>query len=140
MATKITTISDVKRIGKVVGFTFRKGNVSSFQSFLQNLHMFPSDNNKPLIGYALLLSACAYVEDSDLSQCICNHSQETLAYQANKDIERKFSLRNDLLWDYIEPGLVRSIQLAVFALGYALWICAKFETVRTPGPFNHERC
>ncbi|XP_006839963.1 PREDICTED: G-protein coupled receptor family C group 6 member A isoform X1 [Chrysochloris asiatica] len=116
-ATKIATIPNVKRMGKIVGFTFRRGNMSSFHSFLQNLHMFPKDKNKPLNEYIMLLSACAHAEDSDLSQCISNHSLGTLVY---KTIERNFSLRNDFLWDYTEPGLVHSIQLAVFALGYAV--------------------
>ncbi|XP_016054220.1 PREDICTED: G-protein coupled receptor family C group 6 member A isoform X2 [Miniopterus natalensis] len=135
-ATKITTIPNVKRIGKVVGFTFRKGNVSSFQSFLQNLRMFPSDHNKPLDEYAMLLSACAYVKDSDLSQCIFNHSQATLAYKANKDIGRNFSLRNDFLWDYTEPGLVHSIQLAVFALGYAIRDLCQARDCKNPNAFQ----
>ncbi|XP_004398000.1 PREDICTED: G-protein coupled receptor family C group 6 member A isoform X2 [Odobenus rosmarus divergens] len=135
-ATKITTIPNVKRIGKVVGFTFRRGNMSSFHSFLQNLHIFPSENNKPLREYAMLLSACAYVKDSDLSQCISNHSQGTLAYKANEDIERNFSLRNDFLWDYTEPGLVHSIQLAVRALGYAIRDLCQARDCQNPNAFQ----
>ncbi|KAM7134973.1 G-protein coupled receptor family C group 6 member A isoform 1-T1 [Molossus nigricans] len=135
-ATKITTIPNIKRIGKVIGFAFRTGNVSSFQSFLQNLHMFPSDHNKPLNEYAMLLSACAYVKDSDLSQCIFNNSQRTLAYKANKDVDRNFSLRNDFLWDYTEPGLVHSIQLAVFALGYALRDLCQARDCQNPNAFQ----
>ncbi|XP_008565974.1 PREDICTED: G-protein coupled receptor family C group 6 member A isoform X2 [Galeopterus variegatus] len=119
-ATKITTITDVTKVGKVVGFTFRRGNMSSFHSFLQNLNMLPSDNNKPLHEYAMLLSAFANVKDSDLSQCIFNHSQETSAYKAHETIGKNFFMRNEFLWDYTEPGLIRSIQLAVFALGYAI--------------------
>ncbi|XP_070275310.1 G-protein coupled receptor family C group 6 member A isoform X2 [Myotis yumanensis] len=135
-AIKITTIPNIKKIGKVVGFAFRKGNVSSFQSFLQNLHMFPRDHNKPLNEYAMLLSACAYVKDSDLSQCIFNHSQGTLAYKANKDVDRNFSLRNDFLWDYTEPGLVHSIQLAVFALAYALRDLCQARDCKNPNAFQ----
>ncbi|XP_077626996.1 G-protein coupled receptor family C group 6 member A isoform X2 [Crocuta crocuta] len=135
-ATKITTIPNVKRIGKVVGFTFRRGNMSSFHSFLQNLHIFPSDNNKALNEYASLLSACAYVKDSDLSQCISNHSQETLAYKADKDIERNFSLRNDFLWDYTEPGFVHSIQLAVLALAYAIRDLCQARDCQNPNAFQ----
>ncbi|XP_007078751.1 G-protein coupled receptor family C group 6 member A isoform X2 [Panthera tigris] len=135
-ATKITTIPNVKRIGKVVGFTFRRGNMSSFHSFLQNLHIFPSDNNKVLNEYATLLSACAYVKDSDLSQCISNHSQGTLAYKVDKDIERNFSLRNDFLWDYTEPGLVHSIQLAVLALGYAIRDLCQARDCQNPNAFQ----
>uniref|UniRef100_A0A8C3W752 G-protein coupled receptor family C group 6 member A n=1 Tax=Catagonus wagneri TaxID=51154 RepID=A0A8C3W752_9CETA len=135
-AIKITTIPNVKRIGKVVGFTFRRGNMSSFHSFLQNLHMFPRDNNKPLNEYAMLLAACAYAKDSDLSQCISNYSQGTLAYKANEDIERNFSLRNDFLWDYTEPGLVHSIQLAVFALGYAIRDLCQARDCLNPNAFQ----
>ncbi|XP_006926176.1 G-protein coupled receptor family C group 6 member A isoform X1 [Pteropus alecto] len=135
-ATKITSIPNVKKIGKIIGFTFRRGNMSSFQSFLQNLHMFPNDNNKPLNEYTMLLSACAYAKDSDLSQCISNHSQGTLAYKANKDRERNFFLRNDFLWDYAEPGLIHSIQLAVFALGYALRDLCQARDCQNPSAFQ----
>uniref|UniRef100_A0A2K6ET08 G-protein coupled receptor family C group 6 member A n=1 Tax=Propithecus coquereli TaxID=379532 RepID=A0A2K6ET08_PROCO len=136
-ATKITTIPNVKKIGKVVGFAFKRGNMSSFHSFLQNLHMFPSDNNKPLHECAMLLSACAYVKDSDLSQCIFNHSQGTLPYKANKEIIKKnFFLRNDFLWDYTEPGLIHSIQLAVFALGYAIRDLCQAQDCQNPNAFQ----
>ncbi|XP_066104478.1 G-protein coupled receptor family C group 6 member A isoform X1 [Saccopteryx bilineata] len=135
-ATKITTIPNVERIGKIVGFTFRKGNMSSFQYFLQNLQMFPSDHNKPLNEYAILLSACAHVKDSDLSQCFSNHSQKTLFYKANENIDRNFSMKNDFLWDYNEPGLVHSVQLAVFALGYALRDLCRARDCQNPNTFQ----
>ncbi|XP_055981235.1 G-protein coupled receptor family C group 6 member A [Sorex fumeus] len=118
-STKVTTIPNVTKIGKVVGFTFRRGNMSSFHSFIQNLHMFPGDNNKVLSECITLLAVCAHVKDSDLSQCISNHSQETMTNKTNTDVERNVSLRKDFLWDYTEPGLVHNIQLAVFALGHA---------------------
>ncbi|XP_069344507.1 G-protein coupled receptor family C group 6 member A isoform X1 [Eulemur rufifrons] len=136
-ATKITTIPNVKKIGKVVGFAFKRGNMSSFHSFLQNLHMFPSENNKPLHECAMLLSACAHVKDSDLSQCIFNHSQGTLPYKANKEVIKKnFFLRNDFLWDYAEPGLIHSIQLAVFALGYAIRDLCQAQDCQNPNAFQ----
>ncbi|XP_044092898.1 G-protein coupled receptor family C group 6 member A [Neovison vison] len=135
-ATKITTIPNVKKIGKVVGFAFRRGNMSSFHSFLQHLHIFPSENNKALHEYAMLLSACAHVKNSDLSQCIANHSQGTLAYKANEDMEKNFSLRNDFLWDYTEPGLVHSIQLAVLALGYAIRDLCQARDCQNPYAFQ----
>nr|XP_054347787.1 G-protein coupled receptor family C group 6 member A isoform X2 [Pongo pygmaeus] len=135
-ATKITTIPNVKKIGKVVGFAFRRGNISSFHSFLQNLHLLPSDSNKLLHEYAMHLSACAYVKDTDLSQCISNHSQRTLAYKANKAIERKFVMRNDFLRDYAEPGLIHSIQLAVFALGYAIRDLCQARDCQNPNAFQ----
>lgn len=135
-ATKITTIPNVKKIGKVVGFTFRRGNISAFHSFLQNLHLLPSDSNKLLHEYAMHLSACTYVKDTDLSQCIFNHSQRTLAYKANKAIERNFFMRNDFLRDYAEPGLIHSIQLAVFALGYAIRDLCQARDCQNPNAFQ----
>uniref|UniRef100_A0A2K5N1L2 G-protein coupled receptor family C group 6 member A n=1 Tax=Cercocebus atys TaxID=9531 RepID=A0A2K5N1L2_CERAT len=135
-ATKITTIPNVKKIGKVVGFTFRRGNISAFHSFLQNLHLLPSDSNKLLHEYAMHLSACTYVKDTDLSQCIFNHSQRTLAYKANKAIERNFFMRNDFLQDYAEPGLIHSIQLAVFALGYAIRDLCQARDCQNPNAFQ----
>ncbi|XP_032021486.1 G-protein coupled receptor family C group 6 member A isoform X2 [Hylobates moloch] len=135
-ATKITTIPNVKKIGKVVGFAFRRGNISSFHSFLQNLHLLPSDSNKLLHEYAVHLSACAYVKYTDFSQCIFNHSQRTLAYKANKAIERNFVMRNDFLRDYAEPGLIHSIQLAVFALGYAIRDLCQARDCQNPNAFQ----
>ncbi|XP_011790459.1 PREDICTED: G-protein coupled receptor family C group 6 member A isoform X2 [Colobus angolensis palliatus] len=135
-ATKITTIPNVKNIGKVVGFTFRRGNISSFHSFLQNLHLLPSDSNKLLHEYAVHLSACTYVKDTDLSQCIFNHSQRTLAYKANTAIERNFFMRSDFLRDYAEPGLIHSIQLAVFALGYAIRDLCQARDCQNPNAFQ----
>ncbi|XP_008066020.1 G-protein coupled receptor family C group 6 member A isoform X1 [Carlito syrichta] len=135
-ATMVTAIPNVKKIGKVVGFTFRRGNISSFHSFLQNLHVLPSDNNKPLHEYIMLLSACAYVKNSELSQCIFNQSQEVLAYEANKAIERNLLLRNDFLWNFTEPGLIHSIQLAVFALGYAIRDLCQTRDCQNPNAFQ----
>nr|XP_010595028.1 G-protein coupled receptor family C group 6 member A isoform X2 [Loxodonta africana] len=132
-ATNIATIPNIKRVGKVVGFTFRRGNMSSFHAFLQNLPMFPKHKNKPLNEYVMLLSACAYAKDSDLSQCIFNRSLRTLAYKA---IERNFSLRNNFLWDYTEPGVVHSIQLAVFALGYAIRDLCQARDCQNPNAFQ----
>ncbi|XP_021030766.1 G-protein coupled receptor family C group 6 member A isoform X2 [Mus caroli] len=119
-ATKIITIPNVKKLGKVVGFAFRRGDMSSFHSFLQTLHMYPDDNNKPLHEFAMLFSACKYIKDGDLSQCISNYSQATLTYDTTKTIENHLFKRNDFLWHYTEPGLIYSIQLAVFALGHAI--------------------
>nr|XP_012315820.1 G-protein coupled receptor family C group 6 member A isoform X2 [Aotus nancymaae] len=135
-ATKITTIPNVKKIGKVVEFTFRRGNISSFHSFLQNLHLLPSDSNKLLHEYVMHLSACAHIKDTDLSQCIFNYSQGTLAYKANKTIERNFFMRNGFLWDYAEPGLIHSIQLAVFSLGYAIQDLCRARDCQKPNAFQ----
>ncbi|XP_008834016.1 G-protein coupled receptor family C group 6 member A isoform X1 [Nannospalax galili] len=135
-ATKIITIPNVKKIGKVVGFTFRRGNMSSFHSFLQTLHLYPSDNNKPLREFAMLFSACEQVKDGDLSQCISNYSQGTLTYATTKAIEKNFFMRNDFLWHYTEPGLIHSIQLAVFALGHAIRDLCQARDCQNPRAFQ----
>ncbi|MBZ3879348.1 G-protein coupled receptor family C group 6 member A [Sciurus carolinensis] len=135
-ATKIITIPNVKKLGKVVGFTFRRGNISSFHAFLQTLHTHPNDNNKPLHEYAVLFSACEHVKDSDLSRCIYNYSQGTLTYRVNKAVKRNFFMRNDFLWHYTEPGLIHSIQLAVFALGYAIRDLCQARDCQNPNAFQ----
>ncbi|KAM4816926.1 G-protein coupled receptor family C group 6 member A isoform X2 [Urocitellus parryii] len=135
-ATKIITIPNVKKLGKVVGFTFRRGNISSFHAFLQTLHLYPNDNNKPLREYAILFSDCEHVKDSDLSQCISNRSQGALTYKVKEDVKRNFFMRNDFLWHYTEPGLIHSIQLAVFALGYAIRDLCQVRDCQNPNAFQ----
>uniref|UniRef100_A0A8C9PFF0 G-protein coupled receptor family C group 6 member A n=1 Tax=Spermophilus dauricus TaxID=99837 RepID=A0A8C9PFF0_SPEDA len=135
-ATKIITIPNVKKLGKVVGFTFRRGNISSFHAFLQTLHTYPNNNNKPLREYAILFSDCEHVKDSDLSQCISNRSQGALTYKVKEDVKRNFFMRNDFLWHYTEPGLIHSIQLAVFALGYAIRDLCQARDCQNPNAFQ----
>lgn len=135
-AAKIITIPNVKKLGKVVGFTFRRGNMSSFHSFLQTLHMYPSDNNKPLHEFAMLFSACKHIKDGDLSQCISNYSQATWTYDTTKTIETHLFKRNDFLWHYTEPGLIHSIQLAVLALGHAIQDLCQDRDCQKPNAFQ----
>ncbi|XP_052606608.1 G-protein coupled receptor family C group 6 member A isoform X2 [Peromyscus californicus insignis] len=135
-ATKIITIPNVKKLGKVVGFTFRRGNMSSFHSFLQTLHMYPNNNNKPLQEFAMLFSACKHIKDGDLSQCISNYSHATLTHDTTKTVENHFFMRNDFLWHYTEPGLIHSIQLAVFALGHAVRDLCQARDCQKPNAFQ----
>ncbi|XP_075410077.1 G-protein coupled receptor family C group 6 member A isoform X2 [Tenrec ecaudatus] len=134
-ATKIATIPNVRRIGKIVGFAFRRGNMSSFQSFLQNLHNRPKDDNKAFDEYIRLLSACADVNGSELSACISNPSPR-LGSLANVVITSNFSLRNGFLQDYSQPGLVHSMQLAVFALAYAIRDLCQARNCHNPNAFQ----
>ncbi|XP_057619052.1 G-protein coupled receptor family C group 6 member A isoform X2 [Chionomys nivalis] len=135
-ATKIITIPNIKKLGKVVGFTFRRGNMSSFHSFLQTLHRYPNDNNKPLHEFAMLFSACKHVKDGDLSQCISNYSQTALTHDTTKTVENQFFMRNDFLWHYTEPGLIHSIELAVFALGHAIGDLCQARDCQKPNAFQ----
>uniref|UniRef100_A0A8C2YMT8 G-protein coupled receptor family C group 6 member A n=1 Tax=Chinchilla lanigera TaxID=34839 RepID=A0A8C2YMT8_CHILA len=115
-ATKIITIPNVKKIGKVVGFPFIRGGVSSFHSFLQTLHMYPSDNNKLLHEYTMLSSAREHVKDSDLSQRISNHSHKILTHNVHKAVERNLFMRNNFLQHYREPGLSHSMLVFILIL------------------------
>ncbi|XP_049994213.1 G-protein coupled receptor family C group 6 member A isoform X2 [Alexandromys fortis] len=135
-ATKIITIPNIKKLGKVVGFTFRRGNMSSFHSFLQTLHRSPNDYNKPLHEFAMLFSACKHVKDGDLSQCISNYSQTALTHDTTKTLENQFFMRNDFLWHYTEPGLIHSIELAVFALGHAVRDLCQARDCQKPNAFQ----
>nr|XP_021516216.1 G-protein coupled receptor family C group 6 member A isoform X1 [Meriones unguiculatus] len=134
-ATKIITIPNVKKLGKVVGFTFKRGNISSFHSFLQTLRLYPNNNNKPLREFAKVFSACKHIKDGDLSQCISNSSQATLTYDTAKTTENHF-MRNDFLWHYTEPGLIHSIQLAVLAIGHAIRDLCQARDCQKPKSFQ----
>ncbi|KAM5262567.1 LOW QUALITY PROTEIN: G-protein coupled receptor family C group 6 member A [Ctenodactylus gundi] len=135
-ATKIVTIPNVKKIGKVVGFAFRSGNTSSFHSFLQTLHTRPLGSNRALQEFARLSATCAHARGSELGRCLSNYSQGTLTYEVNKDMQRTFFMRKNFLWHYTEPGLIRSIQLAVFALGHALRDLCQARDCHNPSAFQ----
>ncbi|XP_007484529.2 G-protein coupled receptor family C group 6 member A [Monodelphis domestica] len=132
-AVKISTIPNVKRIGKVVGFAFKSGNMSSFHDFLQNIHLLSNEKNKLLSEYIMLLSSCSHVKDSDLNYCIANHSQGNWAY---KIVESNFSLRNNFLLDNAEPGPVHSLQLAISALAYAIRDQCRDRNCQNPTAFH----
>ncbi|XP_051849303.1 G-protein coupled receptor family C group 6 member A [Antechinus flavipes] len=132
-AVKISAIPNVKRVGKVVGFAFKGGNMSSFYDFIQNLHLMPNENNKLLSEYIMLLSSCSHVKDNDLNYCIANYSRENWNY---KMVESNFSLRNSFLLDNAEPGHVHSVQLAVSALAYAIQDQCRDRNCQNPAAFQ----
>ncbi|XP_043820646.1 G-protein coupled receptor family C group 6 member A [Dromiciops gliroides] len=132
-AVKISTIPNVKRIGKVVGFAFKGGNMSSFYDFLQNLHLWPNKKNKLLSDYMMLLSSCSNVKDSDLNYCIANYSKGNWDYRM---VESNFSLRNGFLLENTEPGHVHSVQLAIYALAYAIRDQCRDRNCQNPAAFQ----
>ncbi|XP_019375771.1 PREDICTED: G-protein coupled receptor family C group 6 member A [Gavialis gangeticus] len=116
-AVKVSMIPYIKRLGTVVGFAFKSGNVSTFHDFLKTLHAKPMENNKFLNEYMLLLSACAHVKDQELNNCISNCTQESLMYKAG---ENNQTLKDDFLIANIEPGFIHSTMLAVQTIAYAI--------------------
>ncbi|XP_068933089.1 G-protein coupled receptor family C group 6 member A [Petaurus breviceps papuanus] len=132
-AVKISTIPNVKRIGKVVGFAFKGGNMSSFHDFLQNLYLLPNDKNKLLTEYSMLLSSCSHVNNSDLNYCIANYPRGNWDYRM---VKSNFSLRNSFLLDNVESGHVHSVQLAVSALAYAIRDQCRGRNCQNPAAFQ----
>ncbi|NWJ01022.1 GPC6A protein, partial [Crypturellus undulatus] len=116
-AVKISTIPNIKQLGIVLGFGFKSGNLSTFHDFLRTLREKPSENNKFLHEYTMLLSVCAHLDYHDFQMCISNQSQENLMQNA----ENKHQIwRDDFLIANIEPGFIHGTILAVHAIAHAI--------------------
>ncbi|KAJ7406708.1 G-protein coupled receptor family C group 6 member A [Willisornis vidua] len=131
-AVKISTIPNVRQLGTIVGFGFKSGDISSFQDFLRNLHKKPTENNKFLHEYIMLLSVCAQLEYHDFQTCISNQSQDDLL----ENIENKHQVwRDDFLNANIEPGFIQSTILAVYAIAHAIKGQCKDRNCKNPSAF-----
>lgn len=116
-AVKISTIPNIRQLGTIVGFGFKSGDISAFQDFLRKLQEKPTENNKFLHEYILLLSLCAHLDYHDFQMCISNQSQDDLL----QDVENKPQIwRDDFLKSQIEPGFIHSTKLAVYAIARAI--------------------
>ncbi|KAJ7417980.1 hypothetical protein BTVI_30849 [Pitangus sulphuratus] len=132
-AVKISTIPNIKQLGTIVGFGFKSGDMSSFQDFLRNLHEKPTENNKFLREYIMLLSVCAHLEYHDFQTCISNQSQDDLL----EDVENKHQIwRDDFLNANIEPGFIQSTILAVYAIAHAIKGQCKNRNCKDPSAFT----
>ncbi|XP_074945956.1 G-protein coupled receptor family C group 6 member A isoform X2 [Phalacrocorax aristotelis] len=131
-AVKISTIPNIRQLGTIVGFGFKSGDVSTFQDFLRNLHEKPTDNNKFLHEYIMLLSVCAHLEYHDFQTCISNHSQDDLL----QNVENNHQIwRDDFLNANIEPGFIHSTILAVYAIAHAIKGQCKDRNCKDPSAF-----
>ncbi|XP_009895699.2 G-protein coupled receptor family C group 6 member A [Dryobates pubescens] len=116
-AVKISTIPNIRQLGTIVGFGFKSGDISAFQDFLRNLPEKPTENNKFLHEYIVLLSVCAHLDYHDFQMCISNQSQDDLL----QNVENKHQIwRDDFLKANIEPGFIHSTKLAVYAIAHAI--------------------
>ncbi|XP_017933324.2 G-protein coupled receptor family C group 6 member A isoform X2 [Manacus vitellinus] len=132
-AVKISTIPNIRQLGTIVGFGFKSGDMSSFQNFLRNLQEKPTNNNKFLREYILLLSVCANLEYHDFQTCISNQSQDDLL----EDVENKHQIwRDDFLKANIEPGFIQSTTLAVYAIAHAIKGQCKNRSCKDPSAFT----
>ncbi|KAG8444634.1 hypothetical protein GDO86_009698, partial [Hymenochirus boettgeri] len=116
-ATTISSIPNIHKVGRVVGFTFKSGDVSSFLNYLKHLKSQHFEMNRLLEQYAWLLYDCPNIKHNELYNCISNYSKETLYH-----IQRKGNrvLREDFISESIQPGFVYSTHLAVTAIAYAI--------------------
>ncbi|XP_029452304.1 G-protein coupled receptor family C group 6 member A-like [Rhinatrema bivittatum] len=131
-ASRISSIPNIKNIGKVIGFTFKSGNVSAFQNFLKNLGQKQFMNNKLLNQYAALLSDCSDMKDNDLNQCISNYSKGSWTYKPSQGNQ---TLKENFLSDLVQPGFVYSTRLAVTAIAYAIGDLCKDRNCKDPSAF-----
>ncbi|XP_032999557.1 G-protein coupled receptor family C group 6 member A [Lacerta agilis] len=132
-AVKISTIPNISRLGKVVGFTFKSGNMSSFHDFLSNLHTAPNGNNTFSREYNTLMAACSHINDQDLSKCIGNYSVERVLQNRTKP-SNQFR-REEFLIANIEPGFIHSTMLAVYAIANAIRNQCKARNCKDPYAF-----
>ncbi|XP_025979281.2 G-protein coupled receptor family C group 6 member A isoform X1 [Dromaius novaehollandiae] len=132
-AVKISTIPNIKQLGTVVGFGFKSGNISPFHDFLRTLHEKPTENNKFLHEYIMLLSVCAHLEYHDFQMCISSQFQENLLQNA----ENKHQIwRDDFLIANTEPGFIHSTILAVHAIAHAIKRQCKHRNCKDPSAFT----
>ncbi|XP_035178838.1 G-protein coupled receptor family C group 6 member A [Oxyura jamaicensis] len=132
-AGKISTMPNITQLGTVVGFGFKSGDISTFQDFLRNLHEKPTENNKFLGEYIMLLSVCAHLEYYDFQMCISNQSQDDLM----QNVENKQHIwRDDFLNANIEPGFIHSTILAVYAIAHAIKGQCKDRNCKDPSAFT----
>ncbi|XP_061482288.1 G-protein coupled receptor family C group 6 member A isoform X2 [Rhineura floridana] len=132
-AVKISTIPNISRLGKVVGFTFKSGNMSSFHEFLSNLHTTPTGSNTFSREYTMLMSTCSHINDQDLSKCIANYSVERVLKNRTRPSNQFW--REEFLIANIEPGFIHSTMIAVHAIANAIRNQCKDRNCKDPYAF-----
>ncbi|OCT80319.1 G-protein coupled receptor family C group 6 member A [Xenopus laevis] len=131
-ATTISSIPNIQRVGRVIGFTFKSGAISPFLNYLKNLNRQHFEMNRLLDQYAWLLYDCPKVKYNELSHCISNYSKESLY---NIERERSRTLREDFLSESMQPGFVYSTQLAVTAIAHAIRKICSNRNCKDPDAF-----
>ncbi|XP_069092699.1 G-protein coupled receptor family C group 6 member A-like [Pleurodeles waltl] len=129
---QVASIPNINKIGKIVGFMFKGGNVSSFSHFLENLGKRDFENNRLLDQYAILLAGCSHVSEQDLYNCISDYTKGNWLYDAPLS---QGSLREDFLIASVLPGFVYGTHLAVTALANAIRNLCRHRNCKKPGSF-----
>ncbi|MEE6476105.1 hypothetical protein FKM82_010975 [Ascaphus truei] len=131
-ATRISSIPNIQRIGRVIGFIFKSGDTSTFKRYLKNLSHQYFEVNRLLDQYAGLLYNCPRVKHNELYSCIANYSKEALYNQTRR---RNQPLREDFLSAAVQSGFVYSTHLAVTAIAHAIRDICKDRNCRNPTAF-----
>ncbi|XP_051880755.1 G-protein coupled receptor family C group 6 member A isoform X2 [Pristis pectinata] len=118
----ITRLEKIQNIGNIIGFAFKKGNISKFENYVKNLSFNLTNGNIFLKKYYLLYNFCTAVLREDLDTCISNERYQG-KYNKYHDVSNDMELKtheNDFLLSNVEPGVTSSIQWSVIALAHAL--------------------
>ncbi|XP_072288311.1 G-protein coupled receptor family C group 6 member A-like, partial [Pyxicephalus adspersus] len=132
VSTGISSIPDIHKIGKVIGFIFKSGDTTSFQEYVNDLNQKDFEMNRFMDQYAMLVSNCSKKKYSEMYSCVTDSSKEAVVtYTRIKDK----SLREDFLSDTVQPGFVFSTQLAVTAIAHAIRNLCLDRNCRNPNAF-----
>ncbi|XP_014350145.2 G-protein coupled receptor family C group 6 member A [Latimeria chalumnae] len=106
-SSKVFSVPNVSKVGKVIGFTFRSGNISTFHNYLKKLKIDYNSDNRFIREFKMLVSNCSDAEESDL--CRCN----SVSSQDNPSVHECFM-------SSAEPAFVYSTLLAVKSVAHAI--------------------
>uniref|UniRef100_UPI00398E6D70 G-protein coupled receptor family C group 6 member A-like n=1 Tax=Pristiophorus japonicus TaxID=55135 RepID=UPI00398E6D70 len=116
----ITRFENIHNIGHIIGFTFKSGNLSKFQSYLKTLPVNSTNVNPFLTEYYRLCTLCVNVQNDALGACISNQTHFLVVNEhAISAMEVQYR-DDDFLVNNIEPGVISSIQWSVTAVAHAL--------------------
>ncbi|XP_071995642.1 G-protein coupled receptor family C group 6 member A-like isoform X2 [Engystomops pustulosus] len=132
ISSGISSMPNLQSIGKIVGFTFKSGDTTSFRDYIANLNQQKFEMNRLLDQYAILLSDCPKMKYTELYGCVSNYSKEATF---NPSMVKTKSLRVDFLSATVNPGLVYSTQLAVLAIAHAIQKLCLERNCKNPNAF-----
>ncbi|KAM9316652.1 G-protein coupled receptor family C group 6 member A-like [Gastrophryne carolinensis] len=132
VSSGITNIPNIHKVGQVIGFIFKSGDITSFQDYLQNLSHHYYEMNRFLDQYAALVSKCPKVKYSQVFSCVTNYSKGAV-FTSNRITGK--SLREDFLSATVQPGLVFTTQLAVTAVAHAIKNLCMHRDCKKPASF-----
>ncbi|XP_069462735.1 G-protein coupled receptor family C group 6 member A [Ambystoma mexicanum] len=129
---QISSLPNIRSIGRVIGFMFKNGNVPRFSEFLKRLGQRDFESNKLLAQYAILLTGCSHVSGHNLHNCISNYSKGNWFYSAPT---MEVPLSEDFLAASVLPGFIYSTHLAMTAVAHAIRNLCRLRNCKNPASF-----